>query len=171
MPMSDWLTDHLRRETRTANLKEFAECLADRLNAEVPQAHQARFQSGFHIAGFGASGRVEFWFVRNVEDDRVTCTGRYDAREDFQRRDAAALVPGAFQTYRNGDLLPHVLLWETLDNSLAPLLNRPDFRRVRTPEDYQQWVVFKMEVIAHVYKRFSIRPLIGRPIDAFYVSH
>jgi len=85
-------------------------------------------------------------------------------------RDKANLQSGQHQIYRNGDLLAHVLLWETLDHALAPLLNRGDFRSVRTAAEYTEWVRFKMEVIAYVYKKHCKIPVIGRPIDAFCVS-
>jgi hypothetical protein len=65
--------------------------------------------------------------------------------------------------------LPHVLLWTTLDETLAPLLNRTDFRRVRNASDYAEWVRFKMEVIAYVYKRWCTQSIIGRPIDVLTV--
>lgn len=169
-PMNEWVGQHLRQNTTVSTLAEFSNILADRLNLAVPQSHRRHFPSGFHIAGFDDSGRVEFWFVSNVEDDRTTCTGTYSAREDFQRRDKANLQPRQHQIYRNGDLLPHVLLWETLDRALMPLLNRADFKPIRTPDEYAEWVRFKMEVIAYVYKKYCKGPVIGRPIDAFCIS-
>ncbi len=169
-PMNEWVGRHLRQNTAVSTLAEFSNALAESLNLAVPQSHRWHIPSGFHIAGFDDGGRVEFWFVRNVEDDRTTCTGTYSAREDFQRRDKANLQRGQHQIYRNGDLLPHVLLWETLDGALMPLLNRADFRPIRTTGEYAEWVRFKMEVIAYVYKKYCKRPVIGRPIDAFCIS-
>jgi hypothetical protein len=168
-PMEEWLRRYLRQNTAVSTLAEFSHALAEGLNKTVPESHRQRQPSGFHIAGFDNSGRVEFWFVRNVEDDRATCTGTYSAREEFQRRDKANLRHGEHQIYRNGDLLPHVLLWEQLDRALMPLLNRDDFRPVQTSDEYIEWVRFKMEVIAYVYKKYCERPVIGRPIDAFCV--
>lgn len=63
-----------------------------------------------------------------------------------------------------------MLLWETLDRALMPLLNRVDFKPIRTPDEYAEWVRFKMEVIAYVYKKYCKGPVIGRPIDAFFIS-
>jgi len=84
-PMGEWLGPHLRQGPTTPTLAAFSSELAHRLNSAVPESHRARVPSGFHIAGFDHIGRIEFWFVRNVEDDRTTCTGSYSAREDFQR--------------------------------------------------------------------------------------
>jgi hypothetical protein len=169
-PMSEWIERHLRMNTRVSTLADFSQTLASHLNSDVPQPHRREFLSGFHIAGFGDRGCVEFWCVRNVEDDMTTYTGTYSVGEHFQRRDRMKLRPGEAWTYRNGDLLPHVLLWGTLDQALTPLLNRPDFKPVKTPDEYAEWVRFKMEIIAYVYKKYSNLPVIGRPIDVFCIS-
>jgi hypothetical protein len=168
VPMSDWLDSHMRRD-RSSNLADFASALATRLNSAVPTSHRNKEASGFHLSGFTPERRAEFWFVRNITDSGQVM-GLYEAREDFQRRDAPGLQPGGAQIYRNGDLLPHVLLWGALDDALLPLLNRPDFRRVRNMPDYERWVKFKMEVIAYVYKQWCTRSIIGRPINAFSIT-
>jgi hypothetical protein len=167
-PMAEWLAVHLRRD-RTGCLADFARALATRLNADVPAGQRMSEPSGFHISGFTPERRAEFWFVRNITDVGQP-TGLYEAREDFQRRDAFTLQPDRAQIYRNGDLLPHVLLWGVLDDALEPLLGRADFRRVRSVVDYARWVRFKLEVIAYVYKQWSTRPIIGRPIDVIYIT-
>lgn len=163
-PMADWLAAHLRRESSSRFLGDFAKDLADRLNVDVPSIHRRTVVSGFHIAGFDPQARAEFWFVRNIMDDYQP-TGSYAARDDFQGRDAANLQPGHVQIYRNGDILPHVLLWTTLDEALSPLFNRADFRRVRTISDYADWVRFKLEIITYVYKKWCTASIVGRPID------
>jgi hypothetical protein len=168
-PMAEWLRNYLRRETKATSLAGFSTRLAEHLNSDVPRRDRTRFPSGFHIAGFDTTGRAEFWFVRNIRDDGI-CVGNYTAREDFQRRDAASLAPGHYQIYRNGDLRPHVLLWESLDEALVPLLAHRDFRRVQTPDEYTEWVKFKMEIIAYVYKKYCKQSLIGRRIDAFCLT-
>jgi hypothetical protein len=164
LQMADWLPAHLRRDRSLRSLGDFAENLADRLNADVPAIHRRTVVSGFHISGFDPHSRAEFWFVRNITDDYQP-TGSYAARDDFQGRDAANLQPGHVQIYRNGDILPHVPLWTTLDQALSPLLNRADFRRVRTISDYADWVRFKLEIIAYVYKKWCTASIVGRPID------
>lgn len=168
VPMADWLSSHLRLDSSRC-LADFSEVLAARLNDAVPASHRRREPSGFHISGFTPERRIEFWYVRNITDAGQP-TGSYNAREDFQRRDAPALRSGHAQIYRNGDLLPHVLLWGVLDKALAPLLDRPDFRRVRSVFDYARWVRFKLEVIAYVYRQWCTRSIIGRPIDVICVT-
>lgn len=116
--MADWLGSYVRRD-QSASLADFARAIASRLNAEVPISHRRRVPSGFHIAGFGTDRRLEFWFVRNITD-AFQATGAYEAREDFQGRDAPNLQPGHAQIYRNGDILAHVLLWAALDEAITP---------------------------------------------------
>lgn len=164
LPMADWLAAHLRRDSSSRSLDDFSKNLADRLNVDVPADHRCTYVSGFHIAGFDPHARAEFWFVRNITDHHQP-TGSYAARDDFQGRDAANLQHGHVQIYRNGDILPHVLLWTALDEALRPLLNRADFRRVETISDYADWVRFKLEVIAYVYKKWCTASIVGRPID------
>jgi hypothetical protein len=170
-PMAEWLQDFLMNNSVRVNLQQFAEELLDSLNRAVPRQWQQSYISGFHIAGFNAHGSPEFWYVRNVDDDRQTIMGEYQIREDFQRRDAPSLPPGAFQVYRNGDLRAHVVAWENIDNSLGSLLNNLDFRQLTTPEDYVAWVRFKMEMIARFYEEFCTRSIIGGPVDAFTITN
>jgi hypothetical protein len=167
-PMADWLVSHLRQD-RSPSLASFSNNLAERLNIDVSSQHRCSERSGFHVAGFTQERRPEFWFVRNISDGGQI-TGSYEAREDFQGRDAPTLQPGHAQIYRNGDIQPHAQLWSVLDEALEPLLNRPDFRPIRSGQDYAQWVRFKLEVIAYVYKQWCTRSIIGRPIDVIYVT-
>lgn len=169
-PMAEWLRSFLAGASDCENLKELAAKLADSLNLAVPASLRRRVVSGFHIAGFDSQGRVEFWYVRNVDDDRRTILGQFGAREDFQRRDAPRLSSGRVQIYRNGDLRAHVMAWEELDKSLGSLLNLPDFKQLAAPEDYVAWVKFKMELIAQFYEQFCTRSIIGRPVDAFAIT-
>lgn len=164
--MEEWLTAYLSRAP-TNSLCGFAERLATELNATVPKPIRQKYISGFHIAGFNNNAKPEFWFVRNVADDLRTVRGEYEPREDFQRRDAPALKPGESQVYRNGDIRAHVIAWEAIDKSLGSLLGAPHFKGLSTPDDYVDWVKFKMEVIAMLYERFCSISIIGRPIDAF----
>jgi hypothetical protein len=169
-PMQEWVRTFIHRNTRCQTMHEFAEQLASGLNAAVPDKWKRSERSGFHLAGFAASGRPEFWFVRNIDDDGAPTLGRYEAREDFQRRDAPGLLPGGTMIYRNGDIRPHEAAWKMLDESLGQLLREPGFRQPRTSEDYKEWVRFKMEVIAYFYRKYRPRPIIARPIDVFLIK-
>lgn len=170
IPMEKWLTGYLSRAP-TNSLRAFAENLATELNTTVPKDIRQKYISGFHIAGFNDNANPEFWFVRNVADDRQTLLGVYETREDFQRQHAPLLKPGESQIYRNGDIRAHVVAWETIDRSFSSLLRAPDFKIPSTADEYVDWVKFKMEVIAMFYERFCSISIIGRPVDAFSIMH
>lgn len=169
-PMIEWLRGFLDGVSDCKSLEELAVKLAEALNLAVPASLRREVVSGFHLAGFDSQGQVEFWYVRNVADDRRTILEQFEAREDFQRRDAPRLSTGRAQIYRNGDLRAHVMAWEELDKSLGSLLNFPDFKHWTTPEDYVNWVRFKMELIARFYEQFCTHSIIGRPVDAFAIT-
>ncbi len=131
LPMSDWLSSFIRNNSSLGTLSLFANKLAEQLNTAIPAQSRQKYISGFHIAGYTAGGMPEFWFVRNVEDDRKSITGVYAAREDFLSRDArvmgydgvnASSIRTSFrQTYRNGDIRAHVTVWEKIDEGFSAL--------------------------------------------------
>jgi hypothetical protein len=170
VPMSDWLQEIVNNATNCKDLKQLATKLADSLNRVVPDNLKQTERSGFHIAGFNSQNQVEFWYVRNVDDDRRSFLGKYEAREEFQRRDTHNLPPDGIQIYRNGDIRAHVLTWEEIDESFGTLLNYPEFDQVSTPEEYIEWVRFKMETIALFYEKFCSISIIGRPVDVFTIT-
>lgn len=180
LPMSDWLLRFIRRNSHLDDLETFANALARKLNSDVPTQLKRKYRSGFHTAGYNASGIPEFWYIRNVRDDRVTVTGKYEAREDFLRQDAASLgydgldpgsaQTGLAQTYRNGDIRAHVTAWEIIDEGFSALLEEPEFQELKTITDYEKWVKFKMEVIAYFYKKYCLVSLVARPIDTIVIE-
>lgn len=179
-PMSDWLVRFIRRNSNLKSLQGFAIALTDSLNKDIPANCRQIYVSGFHVAGYNSSNMPEFWYVRNVKDDRITITGVYEAREDFLRRDATALgydgqnprsvQTGLVQIYRNGDIRAHVATWERIDEGLGTLLKEPEFKKLSAISDYEQWVKYKMEVIAYFYKKYCRVSLVARPIDTFSIE-
>jgi hypothetical protein len=168
--MDEWLTDFLNRHSGLRTLGDLADRLAEELNRIVPSKDRQREVSGFHLAGFNDRDEPEFWFVRNVDDDRATILGSYSAREDFQRHGRAQLRPRAALIYRNGDLRAHAAAWAAIDASFGELLRLPDFNPGAGPVQRARWVRFKMEIIAHFYQHYSCNSIIGKPIDAFVVT-
>ena len=169
-PMSEWLMNFIKTIQSSETISNFALRLSDTLNVLIPDTWRKTMISGFHIAGFNSADQPEFWYVRNVDDDRQTLFGEYRAREDFRRRDAVNLQPGMYQIYRNGDIRAHVIAWENIDHSLGGLLNAPDFKRLITPQAYVEWLRFKMEITAMFYEKFCERSIIGGPVDACFIS-
>ncbi len=169
--MSEWLKSYIVKRSRNpGTLEELAHALAGELNSLVPRHLREKYISGFHLAGISRDGMPEFWFIRNVEDDRTTLTGTYSAREDFITRDAPKLITGDFAIYRNGDIRGHVAAWELFDQAFVMLLNQQDFHRLKTSNDYANWLKFKMEVLSYFYKKYSRNSVIGRPIDTLVIK-
>lgn len=168
-PMAKWVQDFLQSHSGSMDLQQLAKALCEALNAVVPQSWQQTEISGFHLAGFAADGEPEFWFVRNVDDDRHTLLGSYQMREDFRTR-RSTLPPDGIAFYRNGDIRAHVAAWEHMDTALGPLVSSPGFAAIGTHDDYVMWVRFKLETIARFYEAFSLTSIIGLPVDAFYID-
>jgi hypothetical protein len=168
--MAMWLQRFVAEATATT-LGGLAHDLAGALNAVVPARWRQSVVSGFHLCGFAAAARPELWYVRNCDDTVAqNPTGTYADREDFQGRDAPRLAPGQGMIYRNGDIRPHVLAWEKIDEAFGALLAAPDFGVPHTPNEYARWVEFKMDVIAQFYERFCQVSIIGGPVDAFFIT-
>jgi hypothetical protein len=158
----------------------FANELACNLNKVISPGIRKKYISGFHLAGYNSNGIPEFWFIRNVQDDSKTITGQYEAREDFLSTNARALGydgenPRSIknlvaQIYRNGDFRAHVTAWGKIDEGFGSLFKEPGFKKLVSISDYEQWVKFKMEVIAYFYKKYSKVSLIARPIDTFTIK-
>ncbi len=71
--------------------------------------------------------------------------------------------------YRNGDIRAHVCAWEAIDKAFGGILSAPDFRMPNTPAEYEEWVRFKMDLIARLYEGFCKRSIIGGPVDGNFV--
>jgi hypothetical protein len=166
--MDEWLTDFLNKNTTFGRLEELAHALATTLNA-IPRLDRTQ-PSGFQLAGIRADGAPEFWYIRNLDDLGNPTLGEWQAREDFQRRDAVGLRPGDGCIYRNGDFRAHVAAWKALDQSFGQLLTLPEFPLAPSPESHLRWVRFKMNVIADFYDQFATKSIIGKPVDALAIT-
>jgi hypothetical protein len=178
--MSDWLSRFIRKNSHFSDMQLFANELANNLNSEIKLEWRKKFISGFHLAGYNSAGIPEFWYIRNVEDDSKTITGSYEAREDFLSCHARSFgyndqnphsIHRGGQIYRNGDIRSHVAAWEMIDKGFSNFLNDPEFKKLTTSTDYEDWVKFKMKVIAYFYKKYCKVSLIGTPIDTFSITN
>ena len=170
-PMAEWLQDMFSTMNGNETTADFAHMLTRELNQVVPVEWRATMKSGLHVAGVSEQGEAEFWFVRNIDDDARIFSHCYTAREDYRGRDRQRLAPGEVQIYRNGDVQAHVAAWTQLDQSLGVLLETPSFRSLKSTDDYELWVRFKMETIATFYQRFSTEPIVGPPVDCFVLAN
>jgi hypothetical protein len=166
--MSTWLESFVTSDLRGHDLGSIAWRLVDALHESVsPQAY-AKCMSGFHLAGFNNEKQVEFWYVRNVSDERELL-GHYAAREDFQNRDAAEVPDEHYWIYRNGFLHGHQEIWDMMDGHLNPLLDSPGFRQLSTPEHYKAWLRIKLSVLVSFHTNFHDEALIGGDVDTFVI--
>lgn len=168
--LDTWLSDFVNTNRGCSDLVDLAKRLANELNRIVDAGTRSSQASGFHVAGLNGAHQPEFWFVRNVKDDRTTFLGTYHVREDFQSRDLLRVPMGELHVYRNGDLRAHSEVWDGVDSHLGPLLSRSPFRRPWSPKTHMMWVQFKLGVVADFYKLFYQRSSIGRPIDALVIT-
>jgi hypothetical protein len=180
--MSDWLPDFIKHHSSNSNLKSFSEILFEELNSVVPPNVLKKNPSGFHICGYNDAGYPDFWYLSNIGGLRgfryVGLNPQYfSPGSHFLGRDAQLVfnwngetplsAENGVQTYRNGDFRAHIAVWELLDGIYSRLLQYPDFKQPKTPEEYGEYIKFKFEVIAYIYKKWAKKNIIARPIDVF----
>jgi hypothetical protein len=178
--LSEWLPKYITRQAASSDLKSFAETLRTELHNVLPQGVLQQSPSGFHLCGYNKSGLPEFWSLTNVGGlqgySHVNFKPQYGSpSEDFLRRDAVeqlgwdrenpASAENKIMIYRNGDFRAHVAVWETLDDAMSKLFQFSDFERPKTPSDYGRYVKFKFEFISYIYKNWTKKNIIARPID------
>jgi hypothetical protein len=178
--LSSWLPNFIRHQSTTNSLQTFAQNLRDELNQIVPSRILRTQPSGFHICGYDNKGLPDFWYVSNIGGMRgfqyVNLMPQYARpRSHFLSRDAKKLGwdgknplsarSNIAWVYRNGDVRAHVVAWELLDEIFDRLFKFPDFNRPRTRNAYVEYIKFKFEFIAQVYKKWAKKKIIARPID------
>lgn len=180
--MSSWLPQFIALNSGITSLGDFADALRFELDKVVPDPIKVSNPSGFHISGFNKTHMPEFWFVRNILNMNahtyINFQNHYFISEDFLRRDARKFgyngnSPNITQPflwiYRNGDIRAHVVAWEKLDRIMSDFLALPDFKKLKSISDYEEFVKFKMTLIASVYKKYAKASTIGTPIDVFSI--
>ena len=181
--LDEWLRSFIRR-SRMNTLNDFAVSLREELHRQVPREVLRIQPSGFHICGYNSSDIPDFWFLSNIEAmsgfEYTALREPYlEPASHFLGRDASVFGWGSapssprrsgVQIYRNGDFRVHAIASEALDSLLATLGQFPDFRQPRTPVEYGEYIRFKFEVIAYVYKRWAKQQIIARPIDVLVLQ-
>lgn len=178
--LSDWLPNFINKQAGTPDLETFAQKLKDALHKVIPETALQERPSGFHISGYNTQGLPEFWHFNNIGGmhgfEYIDFKPWYGPLSpDFLGRDAQknfgwdgsnpSSAHNGVQTYRNGDFRAHVAAWEALDAVFKKLLQFPDFKMPSNPDDYKEWVRFKFEFIAYLYKKWAKKKIVARPID------
>jgi len=181
--MSDWLSRFVTKSYHLGSLCDFANALTSELTRVIPSQDKRKYPSGFHLAGFNAQGFPEFWFVRNIEGmDDYAYQGfndQYVVTEEFltkQARDGGfdgvnEAVQATFRAiYRNGDYRGHVASWNKADEIMRFLSRFPDFKSIRSIEQYEDYIKFKIRLIASIYKKYCSQSIIGTPVDTLHIA-
>ena len=177
--LSTWLPCFIRHQSTTDSLKSFAANLRNELNEIVPRNILQKNPSGFHICGYESNGLPDFYYLSNCRlggFDYVDLKPRYKPPSShFLGRDASKVcnwdgknplsAENGILTYRHGDFRAHDAAWDLLDEILKKMFRYPDFKQPSSPREYKEYVKFKFEFIAFLYKKWADRKRIGRPID------
>lgn len=183
--LSDWLPKFIAKHAGTPDLQTFCANLHRELELFIPSSVLRSSPSGFHICGYNKHFIPEYWFLTNIRDMEgpywKEIKGRYKApAPHFLERDARkygwdGVNPFSCrnfrQIYRNGDFRAHVAASSHIDEIFKTLSDFPgDFRQPWTPRDYREYVEFKFEFIAYLYKKWAREKIIGTPIDVMVWS-
>lgn len=182
--LSEWLPDFIRHNADATNLRTFVTRLRNELSRIMPKDILRKIYSGFHICGYQKSGLPDFWLLSNIgrmKGFTYTFNDHYrkSLSSHFLERDAKknfgwdgsnlGSAKNIVQIYRNGDFRAHVAAWDKLDSIFNELRKSPNFNLPRNPKQYGDYVKFKFEVIAYIYKKWAKKNIIARPIDVFVI--
>jgi hypothetical protein len=182
IPMRDWLKGFIDNNTNIQDLQTFASVLEKKLNSDIPLQYRTKYKSGFHLAGYNSMQLPEFWFIRNIQENGMDIFngGKYEANEYFLKRDAVNLGydgkdphsarTGIIQIYRNGDIRAHATAWGNIDEAFMKLLTEPEFKKLKSIQDYEEWIKFKMEIISYFYEKYCKISIVAKPIDVFSIE-
>lgn len=184
--LSSWLPNFINHQSATNSLKGFAENLQSSLNSIVPPSILKNNPSGFHICGYNSLGYPDFWYFSNIGSLKNFKYGnlhsQYDSPDShFLGRDAkdnfkwdgvnALSAQNGVQIYRNGDFRAHAFAWEKIDEIYSQLLSFPDFKVPKSAGEYKEYIKFKFEMLAYIYKKRASQEIIARPIDVFIFTN
>jgi hypothetical protein len=180
--LSEWLPAFIRKHSDTPDLRTFCRELHAGLEGFIPASVLEKNVSGFQICGYDKDLLPEYWFLTNIRamngpsPTEIKATYKAPAphfrQNDVRQRfgwdgtDPASCRNG-IQTYRHGDFRAHSAASDSVDNIVRDLSQRfpEDFRSPRSLPEYRDFVRFKFEFIAYIYKKWAKRVLIGGPID------
>jgi len=183
--LSEWLPQFIRASSHCSSLEQFSFELSETLNNTIPLKIRKENRSGFHLSGYNNISLPEFWHFSNIPG----MTGLYYNKpvekygvptSDFLNRDVISHFKydginlnsaiNGVQTYRNGELITHVMASEELDKAMGKIMEYPNFNRPTTIELYADYVKFKFEIISFIYKNWAKKKIIAKPIDVIIIK-
>jgi len=189
--MDEFMRAFIRTQASRINrLDEFANELARHLNLKMAVGLCEKMASGFHLCGFNQDGLPEFWFIRNADTFNLA-DGSYSGiqksysliSEEFLARDVADFgfdgtnpdkVSNVGRIYRNGDIRIAQAVWTAIDQQILPWIKNFQgsftIPSIDNPEEYSEYVKFKCEYLAYLYKNWAKIENIARPIDVLVLK-
>jgi len=182
--LSDWLPAFIQNHASEPDLRRFCFALQEGLERFIPPSLLGKEVSGFQICGYNADFIPEYWLLTNIRAinalgvvTKLKPTYKAPAPhflQDHARREFHwdGVNPDSCENgvkiYRFGDFRAHVVASEPVDEVFRRLSQFPqDFRMPHTLSEYRDYVRFKFEFIAYIYKKWARHQIIGRPIDVF----
>lgn len=184
--LSNWLPNFISDHTSICDLREFAFSLRDALHTVIPPQVLKVNHSGFHLLGYNSRDFPDFWYLSNIGGmDQFVYKDLHDRyrepTQDFLERDARkhlgydGVNPQSAQNkgwiYRNGDIRAHAVMWGKLDEILTGMFQFDDFTQPISVNGYENYVRTKLEILAHIYKKFAKKKIIGTPIEVHCLSN
>lgn len=180
-PLSEWLPAFIRKHSDINDLRTFAQVLRDELAKVVPSHILADHHSGFHLAGYTPKGYPDFVYFSNIGSganfEYSDIKSEYShPSSHFLDRDAKkhgwdGVDPTTIQhkgrIYRNGDIYPHFVAWDKLDEIFDILFRHFNFPNPTSVQDYERYVETKLRIISYIYKRHAIEKVVGDPFTVF----
>lgn len=179
--LSDYLRSFIRNHNHLRDLRHFAKVLRDDLDRVVPRNILANTYSGFHLAGYSPEGYPDFVYFSNIGSGANFQYSDlqphyFEPESHFLDRDARdagwdGADPLSIQfkgrIYRNGDIYPHYIAWNKLDEIFDILFQHFNFDRLNSVYDYERYVHTKLSIIAYIYKRHAKEKVVGTPFTVF----
>lgn len=181
---SDILKNEITKLYKSKDLDDFAINLIESLNKKLPINILKDTPTGIHISGFNKDGIPCFLYSSNIGKinssyhyenikDKLSIPSNHldrDLRNHYNwDGNSFNTLSGKGFLYRNGDIRSHVISSEKLDDVLNEIFKSDDFKSIIDYKSHADYVNFKFNFIAYLYKTWSKKESIGKPIDVYIV--
>lgn len=166
--MEEWLSSYVNKD-KSKDIKQFADSISKALTTSIHHSVIKSTKSGLHLCGFNQDNIPEFYHIRNFLDSKSDLLTYYTYSEDFLSTRNSNKIP-YMQCYRNGDPRAHAIPFEKLDQIMQEFFALKDFKGIASLEDYADYVKFKLEITADIYKKYCKDSVIGKPIESFQLT-
>lgn len=167
-----WIENFIKAHNQTASLADFANQLAEALNAQLPPNETGENRLGFHLAGYELYNGVatpSFYHVHDGPSTTLAQRGtqvnpnQVNANHDippdiFEQATANGLIP----ITRNGDYLLYAHIFGRLEEFFQQLIPSgiviPNSHNLG---DRAEYLVFQIRTVSEIYRLSNLVPGIG----------